>query len=45
MVHVTEEMVGGQHRTDESDTDRSVTGEHTDATIEALFRSQRMGVS
>jgi len=25
---MTEEMVGGQHRNDESDTDLGVTGEH-----------------
>jgi len=25
---MTEEMLGGQHRNDESDTDQSVTGEH-----------------
>jgi hypothetical protein len=30
---MTEEMVGGQHRTDESDADPSVRGEHTNATI------------
>jgi len=35
---MTEEMVGGQHRNDESDTDLSVRGEHNNATIEA-FRS------
>jgi hypothetical protein len=28
---MTEEMVGGQHRNDESDTDLSVRGEHTKA--------------
>jgi len=28
---MTEEMLGGQHRNDESDTDLSVRGEHTNA--------------
>ena len=41
---MTEEMVGGQHRNDESDTDLSVRGEHTNATIDAFFRSWRTGV-
>ena len=41
---MTEEMVGGQHRNDESDTDLSVTGEHANAKDRCL-RIWRPGVS
>src|SRR5215472_9819223 len=41
---MTEEMVGGQHRSDESDTDPSVKGEHANARDRCL-RSRRWGVS
>ena len=40
---MTEEMLGGQHHNDESDTEPSVRGEHTKARIAAL-RIQSRGV-
>jgi hypothetical protein len=39
---MTEEMVGGQHRRDECDTEPSVRGEQTNATIKAYAVTQRV---
>ena len=38
MVRNDREMLGGQHRNDESDTDLSVRGEHTNANDRAFSR-------
>jgi hypothetical protein len=42
---VTEEMLGGQHRSDESDTDLGVRGEHMNANESMLFSTSTTGVS